>query len=387
MKKVLFLSHVPPYPAVGGDRLRISQSLRLLCELYDVDIAFISHNPAECSVAQYLPPSAREVCFCVKPVRRYLQAARTPANALPSAVNHFYHKPLQRWIDGHIGNYDMVFCASPVMAHYLRRHKGVRKVLDMTDSLTMNYRNAAGRAHGLRKRFYLADAKRMEAYERQTSETFDSVAYIAAADRDYVPGGRKYIVGNAVRAVGEADRCVHNPLSRNIVFVGKMDYEPNVLAVDFFARKVMPLLNKKLDNPYRFQIVGACPVPAVTALASLPHVEVTGFVDSVTPYYRDAAVVVAPMLSGSGVQNKILQALAHGCCVTTTPTGFEGIESLADVMTVIEPAAELWADTLASMLADRKKMAATGIRAAERVIEEYGIDSVRRQFRDFVNAS
>ncbi len=387
MKKVLFLSHVPPYPAVGGDRLRISQSLNLLSELYNVDIAYISHNAAECSVAQYLPRTSLQKSFYVRPAKRFLQAARTLANKLPSAVNHFYHTPLQRWVDAHIDDYDMVFCASPVMAHYLRHHTKVRKVLDMTDSLTMNYRNAAGRATGWRRRFYLADAVRMEAYERECCRTFDSVAYIAEADRDYVPGGQKFIVSNAVRAVAEEHRCAHDPASHNIVFVGKMDYEPNVLAVDFFARKVLPLLNDGLTIPYRFLIVGASPAPAVEALASLPNVEVTGFVDSVTPYYRNAAIVVAPMLSGSGVQNKILQALAHGCCVVTTPTGFEGIERLGDIITVKEPDAKLWAQTIREMLADRQKTAVIGVRSAERVIEEFGIDTVRRQFRDFVSVS
>lgn len=381
MKKVLFLSHVPPFPEIGGDRVRIAQSLRLLSEICEVDVAFLSHHRTEQSVKAYLPAIRDERCFYVPRRRRYMRILKTLFNRRPMVANHFCDKSLMRHVHAVAGNYDAVFCASAVMAQYAVGAR--RRILDMTDSLTMNYRHAAEASCGMRRLLYNIDAARMERYERLCVETFDAVLYISANDAAYVPGGRKFVVGNAVNAVAPDKHCLYLPDSKTVLFVGKMDYEPNVLAVEFFAREVLPLVRRN-EPACRFVIAGASPSERVRALDSLDGVDVTGFVPSLTPYYARAALVVAPMLSGSGIQNKILQAMAYGCPVLTTPKGFEGIERLADALRVIQPEASPWTDAVGSMLADASGREELGRAAARRVQEEFGPEKIRAEFRKAV---
>jgi glycosyltransferase involved in cell wall biosynthesis len=109
-----------------------------------------------------------------------------------------------------------------------------------------------------------------------------------------------------------------------IVFVGMMDYWPNVDAVSWFAKEILPLV--RTCHPLaRFQIVGARPVAAVTALSALEGVEVTGAVDDVRPYVAGARVVVAPLRIARGIQNKVLEGMAMARPVVTTPGALEGI--------------------------------------------------------------
>jgi len=111
-----------------------------------------------------------------------------------------------------------------------------------------------------------------------------------------------------------------------IVFVGVMDYWPNVDAVTWFAQEIFPLVRRAQPN-VRFQIVGAKPAPSVLALKALPGVEVTGSVDDVRPYVAAADVVVAPLRIARGIQNKVLEGMAMARPVVTTPGALEGIDA------------------------------------------------------------
>jgi glycosyltransferase involved in cell wall biosynthesis len=94
-----------------------------------------------------------------------------------------------------------------------------------------------------------------------------------------------------------------------ISFLGKMDYRPNVEAVKWFAQNVLP----KLKPQFSFQIIGAFPSKEVLALKNNPRIEVTGFVDDPYRILLESHCVVAPMISGGGIQNKLLESMAIGC--------------------------------------------------------------------------
>lgn len=384
-KKALFLTHTPPYPLVGGDRIRIAQQLRLLLEHYDVDVIYLSHERVTRPLSSFEPRIGHEWNFQIPRLMRYLHAARWLFNRKPEIVNHFHHPHVQRFISERLADYDLVFCASPVMASYLERHPGIRRYADIVDSLTMNYTAELRHAETLMKPFRKREVSRMRRYETWIRQNFTRSAYISEADRDYLglDPGDACVVCNAVPPVPPDEYALHDPEARDLVFVGKMDYEPNVLAVTNFARNVLPLV-KGVPDRYQFVAVGANPVPAVSRLDALPGVTVTGFVPSVSPYLRNARVVVAPMLSGSGIQNKILQAMATGCCVATTPAGLCGIEALADGLVLLPEEPTEMAACLNRLLADDGLIRRTGEKARALIAENFSEQRARTQFQDFI---
>jgi glycosyltransferase involved in cell wall biosynthesis len=111
------------------------------------------------------------------------------------------------------------------------------------------------------------------------------------------------------------------------MFLGKMDYEPNVNAVTRFCDGPFQKIKKELPD-LKFLIVGARPSVSVKELEKIPGVSVTGFVESVLPYVQQAILVVAPMVSGSGIQTKVLEAMRHGKCVVATAKGADGLDNL-----------------------------------------------------------
>src|SRR4029079_7427356 len=91
-----------------------------------------------------------------------------------------------------------------------------------------------------------------------------------------------------------------------LVFVGVMDYQPNVDAVQWFCREILPRIRQEVSD-VALTICGARPTQAVLDLGRLPGVQVTGAVPDVRPHMADAAVAVIPVRTARGIQNKVLE--------------------------------------------------------------------------------
>ena len=153
-----------------------------------------------------------------------------------------------------------------------------------------------------------------------------------------------------------------------IMFTGQMDYPPNVEAVTWFARAVLPAI----DPRARFAIVGRAPTAAVRALAS-PRVIVTGEVADVRPWLAGAAAMVAPLRLARGIQNKILEAMAMARPVVATPAAAEGIDH-AGTIHVADGSAD-FAQALNAILADPIAADIAARAARVRAITRYGWDA------------
>jgi glycosyltransferase involved in cell wall biosynthesis len=153
-----------------------------------------------------------------------------------------------------------------------------------------------------------------------------------------------------------------------LVFVGVMSFPPNVAAMQHFTHRVLPLV-RRARPAVRLTIVGRDPRPAVRRLAELDGVIVTGEVDDVRPYLARAAVVVVPMVSGSGIKNKVLEAMAAGKPVIGTSLAVEGLPVTSGQEVVVANGAEDIAAAVTSLLAAPDSQAAIG-RAARALVEQ-----------------
>ncbi len=124
----------------------------------------------------------------------------------------------------------------------------------------------------------------------------------------------------------------------DLVFSGKMDYRPNVDAVLWFAKHVWPLVLQKRPST-TWAIVGQKPHPRLERLESLPGVTVTGWVDSVQPYLVGAKVYIMPFRVGSGTRLKLIEAMAAGKAIVSTPMGAEGfpVQDQQELLLAVTP--------------------------------------------------
>jgi glycosyltransferase involved in cell wall biosynthesis len=139
---------------------------------------------------------------------------------------------------------------------------------------------------------------------------------IADFDRQSIGDPRIAVVPNGVDT--EAISYYDGPRdAESLIFTGNMGYQPNVDAVTWFAAECWPQLRRRLPH-LRFSIVGARPAAAVAALTRIEGIEVVGPVSSMAPHLQRATVAVCPIRCGSGMQNKILEAMSAGVPVVTT---------------------------------------------------------------------
>ena len=151
-------------------------------------------------------------------------------------------------------------------------------------------------------------------------------------------------------------------LESGCVFVGALDYFPNVDGIAWFARTVWP--NVRARHPEaRLTIVGRKPVAAVRELAAIPGIDVVGQVPDVRPYLAAAAVVVAPLRIARGLQNKVLEAMSFGKPVVASPSALAGFGVRPDLPAHMANEPVEWVEALTQLLGDeplRQNLGAAG---------------------------
>jgi polysaccharide biosynthesis protein PslH len=140
----------------------------------------------------------------------------------------------------------------------------------------------------------------------------------------------------------------HDP--HRVIFTGNMSYYPNVDGAHYLATEVFPLVKAALPDAQLF-IVGQNPPRSVRALAN-KHVTVTGFVKDIRAEYARSAVAVSPVRFGAGTLNKILEPLALGIPVVTTPCGVDGLGLLTGRDLLVADTPRALADHLIHVLVD-----------------------------------
>jgi glycosyltransferase involved in cell wall biosynthesis len=209
---------------------------------------------------------------------------------------------------------------------------GRPRLVELVDAETLgSARTAAAVAsggHAIAAARAAMRARVARAVETRAVGRGDLVTTVAEADavsiRALVPGLPVARVPNGVDTVYFAPMDMPEEPA-TLVFVGAFSFPPNIEAARVLVHEVLPEVRRSVPE-VRLRLVGRDPAPAVRAMRSIPGVEVTGLVDDVRPFLARATLVVCPLVSGSGIKNKVLEALAMARPVLATPLAVEGID-------------------------------------------------------------
>lgn len=240
------------------------------------------------------------------------------------------------------------------------------KLLDMHDVLSDHERRVmeqrTKRTHRLQG---WLEWQKMRSFERRQVRRFDYCLAVSEVDKASLlrlaPSAQVIVVPNGVDS--DYFRPWATPASGvGLVFTGSMNYTPNADAVRWFCAAILPLIHRHRPDVH-LKVVGWQPPDDIVALNADPSVLVTGFVEDVRPYLAEAAVVIAPIRSGSGTRLKILDAWSMGKAVVSTSLGAEGlaIEPEGNILLADDP--ETFATAVLRLLSDvslRRKLGATG---------------------------
>lgn len=234
---------------------------------------------------------------------------------------------------------------------------------DLCDATSARVRRQARLARLSRRLPLALEYLEIRRVERGMLRRARHVLFASARDLEAIMGSGAIPLGAARPAVvpNGVDlgywRRTGRQLGRTIVLTGAMDYPPNVDAASRLATYILPLVRHEISDA-QVMIVGRDPNPAVQALAALPGVTVTGFVDDVRPYLEAAAVFAAPIRFGAGIQNKVLEAMAMEVPVVASPLAADGLRTADGRVPPIDVARE--AEPFAAAIIRRLQAAGAG---------------------------
>jgi len=218
-------------------------------------------------------------------------------------------------------------------------------------------RHALTESHPLKRVMYKIEFQKMLRYEQVMIRKFQHVIAVSENDRElmnqWVDGSRVTVVPTGVDLQQYKPSPARESASPLVVFVGPMDWEPNVDGVEYFCSQIWPKVLAEVPDA-QFRIVGRNPDKRVQKWAS-NTVQVTGRVPSVVDHLRDAAAVIVPLRIGGGTRLKIYEAMATGRAVVSTTIGAEGLDVHhgEDVVLADEP--ERFAQAVVMLLKDPKE--------------------------------
>ena len=288
---------------------------------------------------------------------------------------------------------DVVHVNRWILAGLGRAIRDVGSVLTAFDAWHLNIDASLAIAKPHRRPLIRAESRRVRLFEAEEFQHFGRVVVVSEQDRaaldELNPDLRISVIPNGVDTEYFSGEGAE-PVSGRIIFTGHMGYPPNIVAAEFLARQLLPRIREVRADAH-VVIVGRHPSSEVAALADLDGVEVTGEVPDVRPYLASTQVFVCPMLSGTGIKNKLLEAMASELPCVATPLSLQGFDvTPGEQLLVGETADELSArvvelmsdDEAAQRLArsareyvcSRHSWGAVG-RAYERIYSEVRVDA------------
>jgi len=377
--KVLFVCPFVPWPLVNGGKIRTYHLLRTASSEAEIHLRVIEEPEPAAGAEEALRPWCASLAFF--PRSRPGVVARWK---LPKLERWFHSRALLASVQADLarGGVRLLHLDELLLARIVPPERSVPVVQHHHKLDTVLYGSLAS-DDSLARRFDLWKLRRLEAESARryrhhllcSQEDADTLrARYGALDCAVVPSG---FDPQAFRT----DPAAAARASDTLVFVGSMDYGPNVEGVCRFAREVLPRIRAARPG-VRLEIVGGEPAPEVRALAG-PQVTLTGRVPAVQPYLQRASALVVPLRIGGGTRLKIVEALALGTPVVSTTIGAQGLGLAHEEHLLVADGDEEFAAATLRVLADPRAAARMAERGRAHVHEHFRWDVLGRELVDY----
>lgn len=353
-----------PYPLEKGDKLRAYNQIKELSKNNEIYLFCVSHTKVLPEHVEQLRPYCQDICCVSSPklvnykniVRNYLhtkslQIGYWDSRKARKAVKEFVRKVQP----------DVIYSQMVRTMPWISRLP-YPKVMDYQDALSMNTERRMDQTRGLWHYILHFEFKMLRSTEYNAFKIFDALTIISEPDSDAIPrpkNGEIHIIPNGVDFDFFDRTKIPSPAGAapkwDIVFCGNMGYEPNVHAAQYLVKEVMPLVWKEVPGT-TVLLAGANPKHGISNLAS-DKVSVSGYVADIRECYAASSIFVAPMLTGSGLQNKLLEAMAMQLPCVTTSIANDSLGARDGSEVLIGDNAEAFAAHIVSLLRDADKRA------------------------------
>lgn len=372
MRIFVLLSRVP-FPLEKGDKLRAYHQLKELSKSHQLILCCLSDTePHPDAINELSQWSERIEIIRLTILGRLFNLALSLFSNKPFQVHYFMQGHARRKIKKLIADCkpDHIYCQLVRTAEYVKNHFEIPKTIDYQDAFSKGVERRIAGATWWFKPILRAETKRLLAYENLVFEYFDNKTIISKQDREliYHPNRKSIaIVPNGV----DTEYFVPMNTSKvfDIVFTGNMNYPPNISGAAYLAQHIFPLVLKKLPEA-KLLISGVNPSKKVQALAS-NNITVSGWVEDIRTSYSNSKVFVAPMQIGTGLQNKILEAMAMEIPCITSQLANSALNATPGKAILIGNTPEEYANQIVNLINDNAWAEKVGKAGRSFVIENY----------------
>jgi len=361
-KLVVLLSRFP-YPLEKGDKLRAYHQIKELSENFEITLISITDKKIENSSFKKL----QIYCSDIHIIRLSKWSILSNLllclfNKKPFQVGYFYtyfgKLKIQQLLKTVKPEY--IYCQLIRTSEYIKDYHHCPKTIDYMDALSKGIERRISGSPWYLKWLFKIETRRLKNYERIIFDYFEHKTIISEQDRDLIthPDRKKIIcIPNGI------DLKFFEPVETNsthdLVFVGNLSYAPNVEAVEFISKEI---LSKNSD--LTCLISGATPHSTIQKISKANHqITLQGWVDDIRFAYKKGRIFVAPMMIGTGMQNKLLEAMALGIPCITTDLANNAIQAVNNESIIVANDGKQFIDAILKLKSDQqfyKKIALNG---------------------------
>ena len=376
---ILYLTHRFPFPCDKGDRIRNFHILKFLSNHANVHLASLADEPVAAESVEALQRHCKNIATIpIEPRLRWVRAGLAFARGGCASSGLFESPALSRqiavWCRG--VPFRSVLVSSSGLVPYLglAALRGVRAVVDLVDvdsQKWLDYARAGG-PFSPKAWLHRVEGRRLRTLEQSLPGRVHAVTLVSQPEADlyhsFCPQGGAVTLPNGVDLDYFQPDLLESRLQaapprpvepESCIFVGALDYRPNVDGISWFCTHVWPQV-VRVRPAAKLYLVGRRPAPAVRQLAAMAGIELIGQVADVRPYVAKSAVVIAPLQMGRGIQNKVLEALAMGKAVIGSPESLEGISTDRSSCVLEADSPGEWLMGLSKLWDDDERRAALG---------------------------
>ncbi|HNW67699.1 MAG TPA: glycosyltransferase [Bacteroidales bacterium] len=377
-----------PYPLEKGDKLRAYHQLRVLSQFHTLYLVTLNEVSLSTVDIAHVQRYCKEIhVIQLTPFSKLIHLVRCFFSGLPLQCGYFYKNEARRTILDIVERIkpDRIYCQLIRVAEYVKDIP-IPKTLDYQDVLSKGMQRRAEQAPFYKKPLFNFEYKRLLRYEEKIFSSFDHKVIITEVDRDLIPHIENetiHIIANGVDF--EQYKYQDGEKEYDLLFAGNMNYPPNIEAAEYLAKQVFPILQKEFPD-LTLVICGTNPTSKVKALQN-KHIIVTGWVESMAEYYAKSRIFIAPMHLGTGLQNKLLEAMSMKLpCITSTLAGnpLRGIESEKEI--IICNTTTGYVEMVKFLLQNPEKRAEIGENGYQFVKRNYNWETINEQLAKIITS-
>ncbi len=374
-----------PYPLEKGDKLRAYYQIVELSKHFNVHLISTSEHEIAVEDRDQLEKVCSSInVYVIKSWEKWIGAGLNLLNQQPIQVGYFYHRRIHRKIKEKLKSIkpDHIYCQLIRAAEYVKNYHACDKTIDYMDALSKGVERRSEKASGLRKWIFDLEFKRLMKYENSIFEYFENHTIISEQDRNYIFHKNRIKITVVPNGVDRSYLNFENEgvkKTTDILFTGNMSYPPNITASLYIINEVLP----KLPKTTKVTIAGANPVKEVQLLKA-ENVDVTGFVEDLRTYYASHKIFVAPMFLGTGLQNKLLEAMAIGIPCITTSMANNALNATPEKEILIADNAAAFQTQIERLLNDQDLRDSIAVNARNFIRSNYDWETVTKELIELI---